>query len=106
MSLREAKPGAIPKSMVFAWVSWRKIKKIWVSSETFRKNSPGAPAARILGRKIPFEGGRHVFEGGQEAPERPVEADEAEAKAGAKAEAEAEAKRGGGGREVEGRTLQ
>ena len=73
-----------PKSMVFAWVSWRKIMELRVSYETFAKNAPGHPAAPDPG----------------EAPEG-----EAEAEAEAKAEAEAEegGRRAGGGRAGAGR---
>ena len=42
---------AIYKSMVFAWVSWRKIIELWVSSEAFAKNSAAAPVTRIRGTK-------------------------------------------------------
>ena len=38
-----------PKSMVFVWVSWRKIVKLRVSSEAFAKKGAGAPAGHGSG---------------------------------------------------------
>ncbi len=79
MSLRGARPEAIPKSMVFAWVSWRKIMKMKVSFETLAKKRPGPPEDTIRGkpRRSPGEGGE------------------------ARAEAEERRRRGGGGRRRE-----
>ena len=60
------------KSVVFVWVSWRKIKEMAVSYETFVKNSAGAPATtarpeihRLIGAKRSLEAKLE-----REAPER------------------------------------
>ncbi len=76
------------KRIIFALVSWKKIKECWVSCETFVKSWPGAPGGQGPG----------------EAPERAkqrAKQRKAGASQGAKAEAEEEGRReegGGGGR--------
>ena len=41
-----------PKSMVFVWVSWRKMMKIRVSSEAFAKKGAPAPQHKFRGPKV------------------------------------------------------
>ena len=41
-----------PKSMVFVWVSWKKMIKLRVSSRAFSKKGAGAPGNKFRGPKV------------------------------------------------------